>query len=243
MAPTGPPCSTTPGSSRPRASSPSSGFDALRARRRSRAPDRAHPAGHVLRGRRARGEGRPPSRGPAPRELGGDARPPIGTRRPRAAGDRHLRIVAGPTGGGRLRPATGHDLRARLALVKRVPAGQGIGYGHVYRPEVDTSIGLAPLGYADGIPRNATNVRPVRVGDHRTTVAGRVCMDQFVIDLGPQSPAVAGDVVTLFGADPAEPTAQDWRTPRTPSATRSCRGSARVPRLWRGGGSQGGAEA
>ena len=68
-----------------------------------------------------------------------------------------------------LRPVM--TLRARLALVKHVPAGQGISYGHVYRPEVDTSIGLVPLGYADGIPRNATNVGPVRVGDHRTTIS------------------------------------------------------------------------
>ena len=133
-----------------------------------------------------------------------------------------------------LRPVM--TLRARLALVKRVPAGQGISYGHVYRPSVDTSVGLVPAGYADGIPRNATNVGPIRVGDHRTTIAGRVCMDQFVVDLGPENSAVAGDVVTLFGAGQDEPTAQDWADATdTISYEIVSRIGARVPRLWRGG--------
>ena len=144
-----------------------------------------------------------------------------------------------------LRPVM--TLRARLALVKRVPAGQGISYGHVYRPEVDTSIALVPLGYADGIPRNATNVGPVRIGDYRSTIAGRVCMDQFVVDLGPQGSAVAGDVVTLFGAGPDEPTAQDWADATdTISYEIVSRIGARVPRLWRGGSedeTEGGVEA
>ncbi len=107
-----------------------------------------------------------------------------------------------------LRPVM--TLRARLALVKRLPAGQGISYGHAYVTPGDTVVGLVPAGYGDGVPRNATNVGPVLVGDHRTTVAGRVCMDQFVVDLGPDSTARAGDVVTLFGGAPGEPTAQQW---------------------------------
>jgi alanine racemase len=107
-----------------------------------------------------------------------------------------------------LRPVM--SLRARLALVKRLPAGQGISYGHLYAPEHDTVVGLVPIGYADGVPRDATNTGPVVVGDVRTRVAGRICMDQFVIDLGPGATATAGDVVTLFGGAPGEPTAQNW---------------------------------
>lgn len=129
-----------------------------------------------------------------------------------------------------LRPVM--TLRARLALVKRLPAGQGISYGHVYTPSVDTVVGLVPAGYGDGIPRNATNVGPVRVGDLRTTIAGRVCMDQFVVDLGPGSTARAGDVVTLFGGAPGEPTAQDWADATdTISYEIVTRLGARVPRL------------
>ncbi|GAA6526268.1 alanine racemase [Intrasporangium sp. DVR] len=137
-----------------------------------------------------------------------------------------------------LRPVM--TLRARLALVKRWPAGRGISYGHVYAPESDTVVGLVPAGYADGIPREATNVGPVRVGDLSTTVAGRVCMDQFVVDLGPGSDAVAGDVVTLFGSPSEGPTAQDWADATdTISYEIVARIGARVPRLWSGGSDQG----
>ncbi|EWS99658.1 alanine racemase [Intrasporangium oryzae NRRL B-24470] len=129
-----------------------------------------------------------------------------------------------------LRPVM--SLRARLALVKRIPAGQGVSYGHAYVPDVDTTVGLVPAGYADGVPRNATNVGPLRVGDLRTTIAGRVCMDQFVVDLGPESGAEAGDVVTLFGSGPGEPTAQDWADATdTISYEIVTRVGARVPRL------------
>jgi alanine racemase len=107
-----------------------------------------------------------------------------------------------------LRPAM--SLQAELALVKRVPAGHGVSYMHRYVTNRETTLGLVPLGYADGIPRDATNVGPVLVGGRRRTIAGVVCMDQFVIDLG-DDPASEGDVVTLFGAgDGGEPTAQDW---------------------------------
>jgi alanine racemase len=133
-----------------------------------------------------------------------------------------------------LRPVM--TVRARLALVKRLPAGQGISYGHAYVPDVDTVVGLVPAGYADGIPRNATNVGPLVVGGRRTAIAGRVCMDQFVVDLGPASRAQAGDVVTLFGGAPGEPTAQDWADATdTISYEIVTRLGARVPRLHSGG--------
>ncbi len=129
-----------------------------------------------------------------------------------------------------LRPVM--TLRARLALVKQLPAGQGVSYGHAYVPDVDTVVGLVPAGYADGIPRNATNVGPLLVDGRRTTIAGRVCMDQLVVDLGPGSTARAGDVVTLFGGAPGEPTAQDWADATdTISYEIVTRLGARVPRL------------
>ena len=94
------------------------------------------------------------------------------------------------------------SLQAELALVKRVPAGHGVSYMHRYVTNRETTLGLVPLGYADGIPRDATNVGPLQVGGRRRTIAGVVCMDQFVIDLG-DDPASEGDVVTLFGAGDA----------------------------------------
>jgi alanine racemase len=101
---------------------------------------------------------------------------------------------------------------ARLSLVKRIRAGQGVSYGHIWTAARDTVVGLVPMGYADGLPRAAGNVGPVQVtGGAHTTVAGRVCMDQIVVDLGPDFAGAAGDEVVLLGrgAD-GEPTAQDW---------------------------------
>jgi alanine racemase len=101
-------------------------------------------------------------------------------------------------------------LRATAALVKRVPEGSGVSYGHRYVTPRETSLALVPLGYADGIPRAATNTAEVFVGGRRRRIAGTVCMDQFVLDVE-DDPVVAGDDVVLFGpGDRGEPTAQDW---------------------------------
>jgi len=128
-------------------------------------------------------------------------------------------------------------LSADLAVTKRIPAGQGLSYGHLYVTSQDTTVGLVPIGYADGIPRNATNCGPVSVGGTRHTVAGRVCMDQFVVDLGPASGAQAGDPAILFGAgDSGEPTAEDWAVATgTISYEIISRIGLRVPRVYVGG--------
>jgi alanine racemase len=107
-----------------------------------------------------------------------------------------------------LRPAM--RLTARLALVKQVPAGQGVSYGHRYITERATTLALVPLGYADGVPRHATNLGPVQINGRRLTISGTVCMDQFVVDVG-ELQVVAGDEVVLFGpGDDGEPTAEEW---------------------------------
>jgi alanine racemase len=101
-------------------------------------------------------------------------------------------------------------LRAQVASVKRVRAGEGVSYGHAYTTAERTTLALVPLGYADGVPRNATNVGPVMINGRRLTVSGRVCMDQFVVDVG-DLPVSAGDAVVLFGpGSGGEPRAQDW---------------------------------
>ncbi|WP_017603370.1 alanine racemase [Nocardiopsis alkaliphila] len=109
-----------------------------------------------------------------------------------------------------LRPAM--TLESKIALTKRVPAGSGVSYGHRYVTERETSLALVPLGYADGVPRAATNKGPLLLGGRRRTIAGTVCMDQFVVDVEDDAVA-AGDYAILFG-DPGEhtdvPTAQDW---------------------------------
>jgi alanine racemase len=103
-------------------------------------------------------------------------------------------------------------VRGAAALVKRVRAGEGVSYGHEYTTTRDTTLVLVPLGYADGVPRHASNVGPVWVNGARFTIAGRVCMDQVIVDVG-DLPVQAGDPVVLFGSGrDGEPTAQDWAT-------------------------------
>ena len=75
-------------------------------------------------------------------------------------------------------------VRGAAALVKRVHAGEGVSYGHEYTTTSDTTLVLVPLGYADGVPRHASNAGPVWVNGQRFTIAGRVCMDQIVVDVG-----------------------------------------------------------
>jgi alanine racemase len=101
-------------------------------------------------------------------------------------------------------------VQGRLAVVKRVPAGSGISYGHTYVTDRDTTVAVVPAGYGDGVPRHASSRAHVLAAGRQRIVAGRVCMDQFVVDLGDDE-ARPGDPVVLFGtgADGA-PTAQDW---------------------------------
>ncbi|WP_241562005.1 alanine racemase [Streptomyces hoynatensis] len=107
-----------------------------------------------------------------------------------------------------LRPVM--TLRARLAAVKRVPGGHGVSYGHRYVTPGETTLALVPAGYADGVPRHASGGGPVLVAGKLRMIAGRVAMDQFVVDLGGDS-ACVGDEAVLFGpGDRGEPTAEDW---------------------------------
>jgi alanine racemase len=107
-----------------------------------------------------------------------------------------------------LRPVM--TLTASLALVKHVPAGHGVSYGHHYATSADTTLGLVPVGYGDGLPRHASGRGQVLIGGRRRTVAGRIAMDQFVVDLDGDEPA-AGDEAVIFGpGDRGEPTAEDW---------------------------------
>ena len=109
---------------------------------------------------------------------------------------------------GWLRPAM--TVRVALAQVKRVPAGAGVSYGHRYVTSRETTLGLVPLGYAEGVPRNGTNTAQVHVRGRRWTISGTVCMNQFVVDFGDE-PVAPGDRVVLFGpGDQGEPTAQEW---------------------------------
>ncbi|MBV7697084.1 alanine racemase [Streptomyces sp. TRM70350] len=107
-----------------------------------------------------------------------------------------------------LRPVM--TLSASLALVKHVPGGHGVSYGHRYTTAGETTLGLVPLGYADGVPRHASGTGPVLIGGKWRTVAGRIAMDQFVVDLGGDEPPPGAEAVLFGPGDRGEPTAEDW---------------------------------
>ena len=103
-------------------------------------------------------------------------------------------------------------LRGRVALVRRVAAGAGVSYDYLWRAPEDSTLVLVPLGYADGIPRQASGNALVQIHGAKYPLVGRVAMDQFVVHLGANNPGVAvGDTVVLFG-DPTTgaPSATDW---------------------------------
>ena len=108
-------------------------------------------------------------------------------------------VQMGPGDSLGLKPAM--TVKAKLHLVKHVPAGSAVGYGGTATTEVDTKIGIVAMGYSDGIPRNTTSAAGISFKGHRAPIIGRVSMDQFVVDLGITSEAVTGDEVTVFGTD------------------------------------------
>ncbi|NEA20067.1 alanine racemase [Streptomyces halstedii] len=107
-----------------------------------------------------------------------------------------------------LRPVM--TLSASLALVKEVPPGHGISYGHHYTTSAETTLALVPVGYADGVPRHASGRGPVLIDGTVRTIAGRVAMDQFVVDLGGDTPEPGARAVLFGPGDQGEPGAEDW---------------------------------
>lgn len=108
----------------------------------------------------------------------------------------------------RLRPAM--QLSASIVSVKRVPAGHGVSYGFDHVTTEETTLALVPLGYADGVPRHASGKGQLTINGVRHHVAGRIAMDQFVVDVG-DYPVAVGDRAVLFGDDRhGYPTASDW---------------------------------
>ncbi|HXP21918.1 MAG TPA: alanine racemase [Streptosporangiaceae bacterium] len=140
-------------------------------------------------------------------------------------------LPGGPPGW--LRPAM--TVRTRLVQVKQVPGDTPVSYGHRYRTRAQTTLGLIPLGYHEGIPRSATNTAQVMVRGSRWTIAGTVCMNQCVIDVG-DARISPGDEVVLFGpGDRGEPTAQEWADAiGTISYDVVTRFTAKIPRSYRG---------
>jgi len=107
-----------------------------------------------------------------------------------------------------LRPAM--ELAGTIVQVKRVPAGQGVSYGHRHVTGAPTTLALLPLGYADGLPRAASGRAEVAIRGRRYPVVGTIAMDQVVVDVGDDEVRV-GDRAVVWG-DPATgaPSVEDW---------------------------------
>ncbi|MDQ2626035.1 MAG: alanine racemase, partial [Actinomycetota bacterium] len=133
-------------------------------------------------------------------------------------------------------------LKSIVVLVRSIKAGEAVSYGHTWIAEADTTLALVPMGYADGVFRPLSGRFDVLINGRRRPSVGRVCMDQFVVDLGPGPVDVTeGDEVILFGPGTnGEPLAQDWADELGTihyEVVNSPRG--RVARRYRGVGSDG----
>ena len=122
-------------------------------------------------------------------------------------------------------------LKAEVHLVKRVSAGSPIGYGATESTSRDTKLAIIAMGYSDGIPRNTSNKAGIFVAGAKAPIIGRVSMDQFVVDLGPDSDAKAGDIAEVFGHSGYS--IDDWaEAAGTINYEIVTRIAARVPRIY-----------
>lgn len=122
------------------------------------------------------------------------------------------------------------QLEADLLTTRDVPEGTGVSYNYTYVTPGAAHLAVVPLGYADGIPRLASNVANVRVGNAVCPIRGQVCMDQFVIEGMELQP---GQTAVLFGDARSDlPSADDWAAlTQTIGYEIVTRIGARVPRL------------
>ncbi len=124
------------------------------------------------------------------------------------------------------------EFESNLVLIKKVPAGSYISYGLTYKTPRKTFIGTVSAGYGDGYFRLLSNKARVLIRGDVYPVVGRICMDQFMVDLGPETDLPRYCPATLFGPDPAGPDAADLaEIIGTIPYEVTCAVSARVPRI------------
>jgi alanine racemase len=103
-------------------------------------------------------------------------------------------------------PHDSGQFHASVISVKRVPAHTPVSYGYHYRTATETTLALVSAGFADGVPRSASGKAFVRVGEVLCPIAGRIAMDQFIVDCG-DNPVSVGDEVEIWGSSP---TIEQW---------------------------------
>lgn len=93
------------------------------------------------------------------------------------------------------------ELKSHVAFVKDLPAGTAISYGGTFASETDLRVATIPVGYADGYPRALSNKGWVLIHGQKAPILGRICMDQFMVDVTHIADVKHGDEVTLIGRD------------------------------------------
>ena len=96
------------------------------------------------------------------------------------------------------------ELKSRIWMVKKGDAGVPVSYGGTYITDKECKIATVTIGYADGYPRCLSNKGQVIVRGKRVPIIGRICMDQFMIDVSELDEVMLGDTVTLIGQDGEE---------------------------------------
>jgi len=97
------------------------------------------------------------------------------------------------------------ELQAPIIHLKRIPAGRSVSYGRSYFTTRDTVSAIIPFGYSDGYSRAFSNSACVRIGERFAPVMGRVCMDQFMVDVTDIPSVKVGDWVTIIDSDHRSP--------------------------------------
>jgi alanine racemase len=129
-------------------------------------------------------------------------------------------------------------LKARVAFVKRLPAGAAVSYGRTYVTRNPETVALLPLGYADGLSRLLSNRAEVLLGGERAPLRGRVCMDQCVVGVPEGLEVRMGDEAVIFGRQGGEEISVDEVAKRSGTINYEvvCAVSGRVPRVYLRGG-------
>ena len=125
------------------------------------------------------------------------------------------------------------SLKAKISYFKVVAANEGISYSHLYKTSKQTRVITVPVGYGDGYRRDFTNRANVLVRNKRYCIAGRVCMDQFMIDIG-EDEAYVGEEVILMGKQGAEEIslAELAKLSNTDPREILCHFNDRIPRIY-----------
>jgi alanine racemase len=124
------------------------------------------------------------------------------------------------------------ELVTRITFIKRVRTGETISYGRTWAAPRDTVIATLPVGYGDGLPRGLSGNFSVRIRDAMYPLAGRICMDQCMVDLGPGTDIKRLEPVTIFGGSAPDAADLAARLGTIPHEI-TCRISKRVPREYR----------